>query len=306
MTAFWSGYITLLTLGTIAALFVLIFATRKGERTEADNKTTGHEYDGIQEYDNPLPKWWFMLFLGTLFFGLGYLALYPGLGNWKGVLPGYEDGWTQVKQWQKEEDHAQEQYGPIFARFAAMPITEVAKDPQALKIGNRLFANHCALCHGSDAKGSFGFPNLTDGDWRWGGDPAAIETTIKFGRTGMMPSWVAVINEDGVKNVASYVRHDLAKLPITEGDTADREAGKQIFATTCTACHGPTGEGLAMLGAPNLTHPSGWIYGSSLRQLEQTIRTGRTGHMPAQEPFIGSDKAHLLAAYVYSLSQKNP
>ena len=304
MTTFWSGYITLLTLGTIVALFWLIFATRKGQANGTTDKTMGHAFDGIEEYDNPLPRWWFLLFIGTLVFGIGYLILYPGLGNWKGTLPGYEDGWTQTKQWQREIDRADAEYGPIFAKYAAMSIEDAAKDPQALKMGASLYANYCAICHGSDAKGSLGFPNLTDNVWRWGGESQTIKTTILHGRTAAMPAWLAVIGEEGVHNVAAYVRQDLAGLALPEGTEADLEAGKQVYATNCSACHGPSGEGMALLGAPSLTKPSAWIYGSSLAQMKQTIRHGRNGVMPAQEQYLGNDKVHLLAAYVYSLSQK--
>ena len=178
MTSFWSWYITLLSLGTIAALVWLLLATRKGQRHDSTEETVGHSYDGIEEYDNPLPRWWFLLFVATVIFALGYLALYPGLGNWKGMLPGYEGGWTQVKEWQREMDKADEQYGPLYAKFAAMPVEQVAQDPQALKMGGRLFASNCSVCHGSDAKGAYGFPNLTDNDWLWGGAPETIKTTI--------------------------------------------------------------------------------------------------------------------------------
>ncbi|QLF91940.1 cytochrome-c oxidase, cbb3-type subunit III [Pseudomonas sp. ABC1] len=302
MSTFWSGYIALLTLGTIVALFWLIFATRKGESATTTDKTMGHAFDGIEEYDNPLPKWWFMLFIGTLLFGIVYLILYPGLGNWKGVLPGYEGGWTQAKAWEREMAQAEQKYGPIFAKYSAMPITEVAKDEQALKMGGRLFATYCSICHGSDAKGSVGFPNLADKDWRWGGEPETIKMSILHGRIGVMPAWGAVIGEEGVKNVAAFVRKDLGGLALPEGTAVDLEAGKAIYAQTCSVCHGATGDGMAALGAPALNSPAGWIYGSSLPQLQQTIRHGRNGQMPAQEQYLGNDKVHLLAAYVYNLS----
>ncbi|MCQ4323205.1 cytochrome-c oxidase, cbb3-type subunit III [Stutzerimonas stutzeri] len=303
MNAFWSGYIALLTLGTIVALFWLIFATRKGESKGTTDKTMGHSFDGIEEYDNPLPRWWFMLFIGTLVFGIFYLVLYPGLGNWKGVMPGYEDGWTQDKQWQREVDQADAKFGPIFARYSAMPVAQVAQDERALKIGGRLFANYCSVCHGSDAKGAVGFPNLADSDWRWGGDAETIKTTILHGRVAAMPAWGQVIGEEGVKNVAAYVRNDLGGLPLPEDSDADTVAGGQVYAQTCSVCHGANGEGMTAMGAPKLTNPAGWIYGSSLPQLQQTIRHGRNGQMPAQEQYLGNDKVHLLAAYVYSLSQ---
>ncbi|MGK9064050.1 cytochrome-c oxidase, cbb3-type subunit III [Stutzerimonas chloritidismutans] len=302
MTSFWSWYITLLSLGTIAALVWLLLATRKGQRHDTTEETVGHSYDGIEEYDNPLPRWWFMLFVATVVFALGYLALYPGLGNWKGMLPGYEDGWTQVKEWQREVDRANEQYGPLYAKFASMPVEEVAKDPQALKMGGRLFASNCSVCHGSDAKGAYGFPNLTDHDWLWGGEPETIKTTILGGRQAAMPAWRDVIGEDGIRNVAGYVM-SLSGREVPQGTESDVEQGQKIFAANCVACHGPEGKGTQAMGAPNLTD-NVWLYGSSFGQIQQTLRYGRNGRMPAQENTLGNDKVHLLAAYVYSLSQK--
>jgi cytochrome c oxidase cbb3-type subunit 3 len=303
MTSFWSWYITLLSLGTIAALVWLLLATRKGQRHDSTEETVGHSYDGIEEYDNPLPRWWFMLFVATVIFALGYLVLYPGLGNWKGVMPGYEGGWTQVKEWQREMDKANEQYGPLYAKFASMPVEEVAQDPQALKMGGRLFASNCSVCHGSDAKGAYGFPNLTDNDWLWGGAPETIKTTIMGGRQATMPAWRDVIGEEGIRNVAGYVR-TLAGREIPEGINADIEQGQKIFAANCVACHGSEGKGTEAMGAPDLTD-NVWLYGSSFGQIQQTLRYGRNGRMPAQEHILGNDKVHLLAAYVYSLSQQS-
>ncbi len=315
MTTFWSWYITILSLGTIFALTWLIFGTRKGQRQETTEETVGHEFDGIEEFDNPLPKWWFMLFIGTIIFALGYLALYPGLGNFKGFLPGYsyldsktetafatgESGWTGVHQWEKEMAKADALYGPIFAKYAAMPIEQVAQDEQALKMGGRLFASNCSVCHGSDAKGAYGFPNLTDNDWLYGGDPETIKTTLLKGRQGMMPAQLAVIGEEGIRNVTGYVR-SLSGLKNPEGIEVDLAAGQDIFAANCAVCHGADAKGQQALGAPNLTDKV-WLYGSSFAQVQQTLRYGRSGKMPAQEDFLGNDKVHLLAAYVYSLSQ---
>ncbi|MBC9250517.1 cytochrome c oxidase, cbb3-type subunit III [Pseudomonas alcaligenes] len=314
MTLFWSIYVSVLSLGTIAALTALIFGVRKGQRQESTEDTVGHSFDGIEEFDNPLPKWWFMLFVATIVFALGYLVLYPGLGNWKGLLPGYneagdgkpfangEPGWTGVHQWEKEMIRADKQYGPLFAKYAAMPIEEVAKDPQALKMGGRLFASNCSVCHGSDAKGSYGFPNLTDNEWRWGGESATIKTTIMGGRHGEMPAHGPLIGDEGVHNVAAYVLTQLAGRKLPEGEQADIAAGQKIFESTCFACHTKAGTGTPAMGAPNLTNPSAFIYGSSYAQLQQTIRYGRKGSMPAQGERMGNDQVHLLAAYVYSLS----
>jgi len=261
----------------------------------------GHSFDGIEEYDNPLPRWWFLLFVTTLIFAVGYLALYPGLGNWKGMLPGYENGWTGVNQWKKEMARADEQYGPLYAKYAAMPVAEVAKDEQALKMGARLFASNCSVCHGSDAKGTIGFPNLTDNDWLWGGQPDTIKTTIMGGRKAAMPAWKDVLGEEGIRNVAGYVR-SLSGLQNPEG--VDIAAGQKIFTTNCVACHGPEAKGNPLMGAPNLTDHT-WLYGSAFAQVQQTLRYGRNGVMPAHKDLLGNDKVHLLAAYVYSLSQQS-
>lgn len=298
MTSFWSWYVVILTTGTLLALTWLIFATRKGQRSDTTDQTVGHVYDGIEEYDNPLPRWWFMLFVGTIIFAVGYLVLYPGMGNWKGILPGYDGGWTSAKQYDREITKADEKYGPIFAKYAALPIEEIAKDEAALKMGGRLFASHCAVCHGSDAKGSHGFPNLTDNDWIWGGEPETIKASILNGRQAVMLGWEAALGNDGIKNVTGYVR-SLSGLKNPEG--LDLEAGQKSFDTMCVACHGPEGKGNPLLGAPNLTDNT-WLYGSSFAQVQQTLRHGRNGQMPAQENFLGNDKVHLLAAYVYSLS----
>ncbi len=170
-------------------------------------------------------------------------------------------------------------------------------------MGGRLFASNCSVCHGSDAKGAFGFPNLADSNWRWGGDAEMIKTTIMGGRMAAMPAWGEILGDAGVKNVAAYVRHELAGLPLPADNGADLHAGQQAFSTMCVACHGANGQGTEAMGAPNLTQPAGFIYGTSLAQLQQTIRHGRQGHMPAQNELLGNDKVQLLAAYVYSLSQ---
>ncbi len=298
MTSFWSWYVVILTTGTLLALTWLIFATRKGQRSDTTDQTVGHVYDGIEEYDNPLPRWWFMLFVGTIIFAVGYLVLYPGMGNWKGILPGYDGGWTSTKQYEREITKADDKYGPIFSKYAAMSIEEVAKDEQALKMGGRLFASNCSVCHGSDAKGSHGFPNLTDNEWIWGGDTETIKLTIMKGRNAAMPGWEAALGNDGIKNVTGYVR-SLSGLKNPEG--VDLEAGQKSFNTMCVACHGADAKGNPMLAAPNLSDRI-WLYGSSFAQVQQTIRHGRNGQMPAQEDFLGNDKVHLLAAYVYSLS----
>ena len=292
MSNFWSWYIIVLTVVFLVLITWLLFATRKGQKPDQTTQTMGHAFDGIEEYDNPLPRWWFMLFVATLVFTVIYLILYPGMGKFPGVL-----GWTQVNQYEREVERAETQFAPIFAKYRELSIAEVAQDEEARRIGQRLFATNCSVCHGSDARGSFGFPDLTDNDWLWGGEPEQILTTLKQGRQATMAAWLPVIGEEGVRNTAGYVRH-LAGL---ESEGVDIEAGKKVFDVNCVACHGPDGKGNHLLGAPNLTDDI-WLYGSSMLQVQHTIRAGRNGNMPAQA-HLGDDKLHMLAAYVYSLSQ---
>ena len=292
MSNFWSWYIIVLTVVFLVLITWLLFATRKGQKPDQTTQTMGHAFDGIEEYDNPLPRWWFMLFVATLVFTVIYLILYPGMGKFPGVL-----GWTQVNQYEREVERAETQFAPIFAKYRELSIAEVAQDEEARRIGQRLFATNCSVCHGSDARGSFGFPDLTDNDWLWGGEPEQILTTLRQGRQATMAAWLPVIGEEGVRNTAGYVRH-LAGL---ESEGVDIEAGKKVFDVNCVACHGPDGKGNHLLGAPNLTDDI-WLYGSSMLQVQHTIRAGRNGNMPAQA-HLGDDRLHMLAAYVYSLSQ---
>ena len=292
MSNFWSWYIIVLTVVFLVLITWLLFATRKGQKPDQTTQTMGHAFDGIEEYDNALPRWWFMLFGATLVFTVIYLILYPGMGKFPGVL-----GWTQVNQYEREVERAETQFAPIFAKYRELSIADVAQDEEARRIGQRLFATNCSVYHGSDAQGSFGFPNLTDNDWLWGGEPEQILTTLKQGRQATMAAWLPVIGEEGVRNTAGYVRH-LAGL---ESEGVDIEAGKKVFDVNCVACHGPDGKGNHLLGAPNLTDDI-WLYGSSMLQVQHTIRAGRNGNMPAQA-HLGDDKLHMLAAYVYSLSQ---
>ncbi len=297
MSTFWSIWVIALTFITIGGSLWLLFATRsieiKGEMEEGEVPTTGHSYDGIDEYDNPLPAWWFNLFVLTVVFSVIYLILYPGLGNFKGVL-----GWTSTGQWEEEMQQAEERYGPIYAQYSEMSIEELAGHPEAMRLGRRLFGNNCAQCHGADARGSFGFPNLADGDWQWGGSPEQIRTSITQGRRGAMPGWGMVIGETGVVNVTEYV-FSLSDRPHNEEQAA---AGAQVYATYCAACHGPGGEGNQAMGAPNLANDN-WLYGGSTSLVRHSIREGRAGNMPAQKDQLREDRIHLLTAYVYSLSR---
>ena len=291
---FWTLWICLGTLGGIAWMVYLLKVNSKTKAPTGGEKvkSTGHSWDGIEELNNPLPFWWVAMFYITIVFGLIYLALYPGLGTVKGLL-----GWSSASEHQQEEVLAQEKYQPLYDKYASIPIEELAENEEANRTGARLFSNNCAICHGSDARGARGFPNLSDPDWLYGGTAAQIKTSIMNGRNGSMPSWKASLGESGVKNVASYV----LSLSGREVPAEEVAAGQQVFSTMCAGCHQADGKGLQALGAPNLTDQV-WLYGSSRSKIEQSIAEGRAGIMPAHNKLLGEEKVHILAAYVYSLS----
>ncbi|NWN91494.1 cytochrome-c oxidase, cbb3-type subunit III [Marinobacter adhaerens] len=295
MSTFWSIWISTLVLVVVFGCWWLLYATRKSQTTDVETeRTTGHSFDGIEEYDNPLPKWWFYLYVATCVFALGYLALYPGLGNYKGLL-----GWTSTNQWEAEVAAADEKYGEIYAQFGETPVVELAKNDDAMKIGQRLFVNNCAVCHGSAGRGQVGFPNLTDDDWLWGGTPDAILETLHNGRQGNMPAKGVMPNmsSEQVDQVVNYVLSFSGR----EKDAAAAEAGEAVFAQACVACHGPEGKGMEAMGAPNLTDDI-WLYGSTYKWIRDTVENGRQNEMPAQGGRMSDDQIQILAAYVYSLS----
>ena len=295
MSTFWSLWISVIVLGTIVGCVWLLWAVRKGQTTDTEtDRTTGHSFDGIEEYDNPLPKWWFYLFLATCVFSLGYLVLYPGLGNFQGIL-----GWSSANQWEAEVAAAEEKYGEIYAQYGNTPVAELAEDEDALKIGQRLYANNCQVCHGSAARGQIGFPNLTDDDWLYGGTPDDILYTLHNGRMGAMPAKGVMPNMTGeqVDQVVNYVLSFSGR----EKDAEAAEAGAAVFAQGCAACHGADGKGMQSVGAPNLTDNI-WLYGSTYEWIKETVLYGRQNRMPAQSGRLSDDQIQILAAYVYSLS----
>jgi cytochrome c oxidase cbb3-type subunit 3 len=293
-SSFWNWYIIIPTLGGIIGCFLLVRwlsggTVKSGEKAES----MGHVWDeNLEELNNPLPGWWLKLFYITLVFGLVYLVLYPGLGSFPGLL-----GWTSHGQYESEMAMADSKYGPLFTKYRGMPIVKLAADPQAHKMGERLFVTYCAVCHGSDARGARGFPNLRDNDWLYGGSPEQIEQTILNGRNGVMPAWQDALGDQGVADVVQYV----LSLSGRNVDPAAAARGKEKFQTLCVACHGPDGKGNQAIGAPNLTDNI-WLYGGSQKAITETVSKGRNGQMPAQKDTLGEDKIHLLAAYVYSLS----
>ena len=291
MASFWSLWVIVLTSITLILLTWILFANRT--RENPDVKTTGHVYDGIEEYDNPLPAWWFLMFVITLVFGVGYLIVYPGMGNYAGLL-----NWTQEDQHAREVAAAEEKFRDMRDRYLALPVEEIASDPALRKMGRRMFANNCAQCHGMDAKGAYGFPNLTDDDWIYGGSPDAIKTTLIQGRKAAMPAWGAILGDQGINETTAYV----LSLNGRDADDALLAAGETHFATYCAACHGADGKGNPALGAPNLTNGV-WLYGGTTEQIAHSLRAGRNGVMPAFNETLSEDKIHILTAYVYGLTE---
>jgi len=289
----WSIFVAAATvLGLVWCLWLLFVASRR--KVMADDNTTGHVWDvDLKEMNNPLPRWWLWLFIITVVFSGIYLALYPGLGKFPGTL-----GWSSVGQYKSEQQRAQENMAQIFARFKGKTAEELAKDSAAMGIGERLFGNNCAQCHGSDARGSKGFPNLTDSDWLWGGAHADIVATITKGRNGLMPPMGAALGTaEDARNVANFV------LSLSGGahNSVAAQLGKSKFAV-CAACHGPEGKGNPALGAPNLTDKV-WLHGWGEAAIVSMINTGKNNIMPAFGERLNAEQIHVLAAYVWSLSQ---
>lgn len=286
MSMFWSLWISLITIATIIGCFWLLFGNRK-ER--GNKKTTGHVYDGIEEYNNPLPAWWLWMFTLTLIFSIGYLIAYPGLGSFKGLL-----NWSQISQYESEVAAAAEKYEPLFDEYAATPIEELVGNEKAMRMGQRLFANNCSQCHGSDAGGAYGFPNLTDGDWLHGGAPENIVQTIVSGRNSIMPPWGPMLSDEQTADVVQHVRS-------LSGLDEPTDTGKQVFSTFCFACHGADGTGNQVLGAPNLTDDI-WLYSSTSEFIADAVENGLNGVMPAHGELLTESRIHVLAAYVYGLT----
>lgn len=289
---FWNLYVIVIVVGSILACAVLLIV--QGKATFTPGKTMGHVWDEtLEEYNNPMPKWWSWLFVITVVFAFVYLAMYPGLGNFKGML-----GWTSVGQHKAEVDKVDAAVKPLFDKYMAMDIKAVAADKQAMEMGKRLYLTYCMQCHGADARGAKGFPNLTDGDWLYGGEPEQIKETIAGGRMGVMPPHEQ-LGVDTIKDLANFVR-SLSGLP---NDSVRAGKGKEAFTSAgCVGCHGPEATGMHAVGAPNLTDKV-WLYGSSEATITETITKGRQNQMPAWKEFLGDAKVHLLAAYVFSLSQ---
>ena len=317
MSMFWTIWISVITLGTIVGSYLLLRWNLTNYTGHPEGESMGHEFDGIVEINNPLPRWWTILFYATIVWSFFYLALYPGLGSFEGFW-----GWRSSNQdvrtleesaqaridakergliveYDRELDYAAEKFDPIFEEYAKVPVEELVKNEEAVKVGQRLFMQNCSQCHGSDARGNMGFPNLTDDDWLYGGSGAKIKETLTNGRNAAMPAWIDAMGEQGIKETVAYVL-SLSGREMEENHDALAEAGKARF-MACAACHGMDGKGNQMLGAPNLTDNT-WLYGGSERAITETLTYGRNGVMPSFKKTLGDNKIHVVATYVYSLS----
>lgn len=292
---FWSVYVAVLTLVSILACLALLWITARKKVVSSSDNTTGHVWDGdLREMNNPMPRWWMWLFVLTIIFGLAYLVAYPGLGSYGGQL-----GWSTQSEYNAEVVRANKELEPLYAQFTAKAVPELAGDTAAMAVGERLFMNNCAQCHGSDARGSKGFPNLADNDWLHGGAPEKITETLTQGRQGNMPPMAAAVGTpDDVKNVANYV----LSLSGSPHDSVRSQLGKAKF-TACAACHGMDGKGNQALGAPNLTDDI-WLHGWGEQAIVTMINNGKVNQMPAQAGKLTEAQIHVLAAYVWGMSNK--
>jgi cytochrome c oxidase cbb3-type subunit 3 len=294
MSTFWSLFIIVLTVGMILATVWLIIITGRMRVTKREDNSTGHVWDGdITEYNNPLPRWWLWLFWFTIVFGIFYLVLYPGMGDFKGIK-----GWTQTGQYDAEVAEAMEAFEQRFASLAAQPLESLADNAEAVQIGRNLFAHHCSTCHGTDAAGFTGYPNLTDEHWLWGSSPQAVLTSIQQGRRAAMPAWQNALGETGVTEVTVY----LQSLNGVKADPALAANGAKRYQQLCVACHGADANGNVAMGAPALNN-NNWLYGGSYEAIRHSIANGRNGNMPAHLEILGESRSRLVAAYVLSLQQ---
>jgi cytochrome c oxidase cbb3-type subunit III len=290
---FWPIFVSAITVLGIAACLILLWASGKTKAMTANDNTTGHVWDGdLREMNNPLPRWWVGLFVITVLFSIFYLYLYPGLGTYAGQAK-----WSSQGQYDAEVAKGEQEVAPLYQRYAGMDVAEVQRDPKAMAIGESLFLNNCAQCHGSDAHGGKGFPNLADSDWLYGSEPARVEETIAKGRIGMMPPMAAAVGTpEDVKNVANYV----LSLSGSPHDSLRASLGKSKFAA-CAACHGADGKGNPALGSANLTDDV-WLHGYGEGAIIAMVNNGKTNQMPAWEKKFSPAQIHLLTAYVLSLS----
>ncbi len=296
MPAFWHWYVAAGTiLFVVWCIWLIQWAGKQGPQNVADNEVVGHVWDGdLKEWNNPAPRWWLYLYFLTIAWAVGFMIAYPGLGGFKGLL-----GWSQHGQYEEEMQAAESRYEPIYARYAAMSFDDLRKEPDAMQLGASLYASYCTTCHGSDARGATGYPNLTDNDWLWGSSEEAITTSIRQGRMGVMPVLAPALGGDaGIDNMVAYVK---SLSGLAEAD-ANAMSAEPMFLALCSACHTAAGTGNTLFGAPNLTDDI-WLHGGSDDAIRTTITHGRNSVMPAHGELLGADRSKILAAYIASLSQ---
>lgn len=292
---FWSWYVAALTLLGIVGALVLLWATARKKVVPSSDNTTGHVWDeDLRESNNPMPRWWMWLFVISVIYSLLYLVAYPGLGAYQGEM-----GWTTRGEYEAAMAKADTELAPLYAQYTAKSAEQLAGDAGAMAVGERLFMNNCAQCHGSDARGSKGFPNLADTDWLHGGSPEKIKETLTGGRKGQMPPMAAAVGTpEDVRNVAQYV------LSLSGGphDSVRAQLGKSKF-SACAACHGVGGKGNPALGAPNLADDI-WLHGWGEQAIVDMVNKGKTNEMPAQAGKLTEAQIHVLTAYIWGLSNK--
>ena len=283
--------------------------TKAPKKAEKKVETTGHEWDGIQELNNPLPRWWLWTFYGCIVFALGYMVLYPAWPISKeGATPGLLH-WSTRADVAKDIKKFDAANGPLEAKLVATDLTKVKDDAElyhfATRDGAAVFRTWCAQCHGAGAAGNKGFPNLLDDDWLWGGDIETIYTTVKDGirsasdddtRSGEMPAWGDVLEPEELTQVVNYVM----SLSGEEADATLAQAGATVFADNCAACHGDDAKGDRDQGAPNLTDAI-WLYGGDKDTITQTVTNGRHGVMPNWNTRLSDTDIRAAALYVHQL-----
>lgn len=295
MSGFWNNWIIALTVANIVFALWLLRSTSKRKPTDkaAGPETTGHVWDGdLQEYNNPLPRWWLWMFYLSIAFAVVYLVVYPGLGAYRGT-----GNWTQASQWAAEVAQTNAAAARIYEHYQGMTTDELRRDVGAMSTARHLFGVNCAQCHGADGHGAKGFPNLASTNYQWGREIDNVIETITNGRQAQMPAWGPILGKSGIDQVADYVY----SLRTPGASPATVAAGRELFATYCTACHGEDAHGMTALGAPNLTDPV-WLYGGSPEAIRTTITNGRQGQMPAHGARLTPVQVRLLAAYVTGLN----
>ncbi len=290
---FWNWYISVPTILGMLWCFYLTFDNARKIDPEDEGKPMEHIWDeDLRDINNPLPKWWLNLFYITIVFGFGYLILYPGLGSYQGLL-----GWSQIGRYEQELIDADAQYSPLYENYGSQSLAALGQNKNAMGTASRLFSTNCSICHGADARGTKGFPNLRDDQWLYGGDGETIKLSITNGRNGIMPAWFGSLGEAGVNELTEY----LYGFQQTPENPAAAQAGEEKFKLFCAACHGADATGNQAIGAPNLTDKN-WLYGGSKAVISETISNGRQGAMPAHKDLLSENKIHLLTAYILKLS----